>query len=59
VILPDQIRDVAAGESHTLAVSAAGEIWAAGCNSDGQLGLGEEYGANNPEFRLVRALRGG
>ncbi|GBF93212.1 hypothetical protein Rsub_05944 [Raphidocelis subcapitata] len=58
VILPDRISDVAAGEAHTLAVSASGEVWAAGCNSDAQLGLGEDYGAKNAEFRLVRGLRG-
>ncbi|KAI8464458.1 MAG: regulator of chromosome condensation 1/beta-lactamase-inhibitor protein II [Monoraphidium minutum] len=58
VILPDRIASVQAGEAHTLAVSASGEIWAAGCNSDGQLGLGDEYGARNAEFRLVRGLRG-
>jgi hypothetical protein len=38
--------------------AASGEVWAAGCNSNAQLGLGEAYGARNPEFRLVRALKG-
>ncbi|KAF8058855.1 Herc6 [Scenedesmus sp. PABB004] len=49
---------VAAGESHTLAVSSSGEVWAAGSNNDGQLGLGSEFGLKNAEFRLVRALQG-
>jgi hypothetical protein len=35
-----------------------GEVWAAGSNVDGQLGLGSAFGARNAEFRLVRVLQG-
>lgn len=58
VILPDQMQAVSAGESHTLALSRSGEVWAAGSNGDAQLGLGPEPGIKNPEFRLVRRLKG-
>lgn len=58
MILPDRVADAAAGEAHTLALSASGEVWAAGCNSDGQLGLGDAAGARSADFRLVRALAG-
>jgi hypothetical protein len=33
-------------------------VWAAGSNGDAQLGLGPEPGIKNPEFRLVRRLKG-
>eukprot|EP00775_Hariotina_reticulata_P010632 gene10632-10790_t len=36
----------------------SGEVWAAGCNADGQLGLGASFGIRNAEFRLVKALQG-
>lgn len=58
VILPDAIAAASAGESHTLALSNSGEVWAAGSNGDGQLGLGPKHGVSNPEFRLVQALKG-
>jgi hypothetical protein len=40
------------------AAAGSGEVWAAGSNIDGQLGLGSAFGAKNAEFRLVRALLG-
>ena len=36
------IVDAAAGKSHTLLVTAAGDVWACGDNKLGQLGLGKE-----------------
>ncbi len=39
--------------------AGSGEVWAAGSNNDGQLGLGQDFGIKNADFRLVRALQGG
>eukprot|EP00878_Enallax_costatus_P042432 GHUV01049791.1.p1 GENE.GHUV01049791.1~~GHUV01049791.1.p1 ORF type:complete len:147 (+),score=27.95 GHUV01049791.1:415-855(+) len=58
VILPDTIKSVSVGESHTLALSSSGEVWSAGSNNDGQLGLGPNFSQKNAEFRLIRALKG-
>ena len=38
--LPPSVSAVAAGHYHSLAVSAAGEVWAWGRNDEGQLGRG-------------------
>ncbi|XP_058472668.1 probable E3 ubiquitin-protein ligase HERC1 [Solea solea] len=50
------IEDVAVGCEHVLALSSTGDVYAWGCNSEGQLGLGH----NNPvrEPTLVTALQG-
>lgn len=36
----------------------SGEVWSAGSNGDAQLGLGPDLGIKNPEFRLVKRLKG-
>lgn len=38
--------------------AGSGEVWSAGSNNDGQLGLGPNFSLKNAEFRLVRALKG-
>jgi hypothetical protein len=38
--LPPSVSSVAGGHYHSLAVSAAGEVWAWGRNDEGQLGRG-------------------
>ncbi|XP_047079315.1 probable E3 ubiquitin-protein ligase HERC2 [Lolium rigidum] len=55
--LPPSVASVAAGHYHSLAVSAAGEVWAWGRNDEGQLGRGLHAPRNtwsNPE--QVRGL---
>jgi len=55
--LPPSVAAVAAGHYHSLAVSAAGEVWAWGRNEEGQLGRGLHTPRNtwsNPE--QVRGL---
>ncbi|CAN6237455.1 unnamed protein product [Urochloa humidicola] len=55
--LPPSVSAVAAGHYHSLAVSAAGEVWAWGRNDEGQLGRGLHSPRNtwnNPE--QVRGL---
>ncbi|CAN6246785.1 unnamed protein product [Urochloa humidicola] len=55
--LPQSVSAVAAGHYHSLAVSAAGEVWAWGHNDEGQLGRGLHSPRNtwsNPE--QVRGL---
>ena len=37
----EQIVEIAVGLSHTVARSSRGRIWACGCNSSGQLGVGD------------------
>jgi len=37
--LPDNVVHVAAGLSHVLALTDSGQVWAWGCNDDGQLGV--------------------
>jgi hypothetical protein len=41
-----------------LLAAESGEVWAAGSNGDGQLGLGRAFGDKNFDFRLVKALKG-
>jgi hypothetical protein len=48
----------AAAAAAAAAPAGSGEVWAAGSNVDGQLGLGLAFGAKNAEFRLVKALQG-
>uniref|UniRef100_UPI0037E82BA5 probable E3 ubiquitin-protein ligase HERC1 n=1 Tax=Semicossyphus pulcher TaxID=241346 RepID=UPI0037E82BA5 len=50
------IEDIAVGCEHVLALSSTGDVYAWGCNSEGQLGLGH----SNPvkEATLVTGLQG-
>ena len=48
---------IACGAEHTLALTVGGSVWAWGCNSSGQLGLGDATHRLRPE--IVRALRVG
>ena len=58
VLVPEPVQQVAAGDAHTLCLTAGGSIWAFGCNKHGQLGLGSSD-ATSDRPRLVRALHGG
>nr|XP_023654904.1 probable E3 ubiquitin-protein ligase HERC6 isoform X1 [Paramormyrops kingsleyae] len=49
---PEQVTQVAAGESHTLILSNSGKIWTCGRNSSGQ--LGRRKGTNNVPVALDR-----
>ncbi|KAM7392705.1 hypothetical protein PAMA_007702 [Pampus argenteus] len=50
------IEDIALGCEHVLALSSTGDIYAWGCNSEGQLGLGHSNPVKEPT--LVTALQG-
>ncbi|XP_051907348.1 probable E3 ubiquitin-protein ligase HERC1 isoform X3 [Hippocampus zosterae] len=50
------IEDVALGCEHVLALSSTGDVYAWGCNSDGQLGLGHSNLVKEPT--LVTSLQG-
>ncbi|XP_063305478.1 probable E3 ubiquitin-protein ligase HERC1 isoform X3 [Pelobates fuscus] len=50
------IEDIAVGAEHTLALSSAGEVYAWGSNSEGQLGLGHTNHVREPT--LTTALQG-
>ncbi|XP_054612956.1 probable E3 ubiquitin-protein ligase HERC1 isoform X1 [Dunckerocampus dactyliophorus] len=50
------IENVALGCEHVLALSSTGDVYAWGCNSDGQLGLGHSNPVKEPT--LVTALHG-
>ena len=50
------VLQVSAGGGHTLCLTTDGELWAMGCNSHGQLGLGDQDSRLNPT--LVTALIG-
>ncbi|XP_029024458.1 probable E3 ubiquitin-protein ligase HERC1 isoform X3 [Betta splendens] len=50
------IEDVAVGCEHVLALSSTGDVYAWGCNSEGQLGLGHSNPVKEPT--LVTALQG-
>ncbi|XP_066325165.1 ultraviolet-B receptor UVR8 [Miscanthus floridulus] len=55
--LPPSVSAVAAGHYHSLAVSAAGEVWAWGRNDEGQLGRGLHSPRNTwSNAELVRGL---
>ena len=56
-----KIAGIAAGEKHSLAVTASGELLSWGCGSRGQLGHGATaIPANRDEFqpRLISSLKG-
>ena len=40
VLKPDQVVAVTCGRSHTVVATRSGAVWAMGCNSEGQLGVG-------------------
>jgi alpha-tubulin suppressor-like RCC1 family protein len=46
-----KIKQIACGYVNTFIVTESNEIWAAGCNSNGQLGIGTNHSVNN--FHLV------
>ncbi|XP_041666433.1 probable E3 ubiquitin-protein ligase HERC1 isoform X2 [Cheilinus undulatus] len=50
------IEDIAVGCEHVLALSSTGDVYAWGCNSEGQLGLGHANPMKEPT--LVTALQG-
>ncbi|XP_047185393.1 probable E3 ubiquitin-protein ligase HERC1 isoform X3 [Scophthalmus maximus] len=50
------IEDVAVGCEHVLALSSTGDVYAWGCNSEGQLGLGNSNPVKEPT--LITALQG-
>ncbi|XP_044188776.1 probable E3 ubiquitin-protein ligase HERC1 isoform X6 [Thunnus albacares] len=50
------IEDIALGCEHVLALSSTGDVYAWGCNSEGQLGLGHSNPVKEPT--LVTALQG-
>jgi alpha-tubulin suppressor-like RCC1 family protein len=50
-----KVKRVACGQSHSLVLLSTGEVYAAGLNADGQLGLGHRIDAHT--FALVEALR--
>ncbi|XP_028274446.1 probable E3 ubiquitin-protein ligase HERC1 isoform X2 [Parambassis ranga] len=50
------IEDIAVGCEHVLVLSSTGDVYAWGCNSEGQLGLGHSNPVKEPT--LVTALQG-
>ncbi|KAH0619794.1 hypothetical protein JD844_014057 [Phrynosoma platyrhinos] len=50
------IEDIAVGAEHTLALSASGDVYAWGSNSEGQLGLGHTNHVREPT--LITSLQG-
>ncbi|XP_031715964.1 probable E3 ubiquitin-protein ligase HERC1 isoform X3 [Anarrhichthys ocellatus] len=50
------IEDIAVGCEHVLALSSTGDVYAWGCNSEGQLGLGHSNPVKEPT--LVTTLQG-
>lgn len=56
VALPEPAVSVAAGNHHTLCITESGNLWAWGCNREGQLGLGSLL-IESPEPRLVASLK--
>uniref|UniRef100_A0A1A8FK92 HECT-type E3 ubiquitin transferase n=1 Tax=Nothobranchius korthausae TaxID=1143690 RepID=A0A1A8FK92_9TELE len=50
------IEDIAVGCEHVLVLSSTGDVFAWGCNSDGQLGLGHSNPVKEPT--LISALHG-
>eukprot|EP00798_Chlamydomonas_sp_ICE-L_P013341 gene13341-19182_t len=56
--LPDAVKQVAAGEHHTLCLTTSGDVWAFGSNECGQLGVGQDADIRQVEPRLVKSLKG-
>ncbi|KAG2487572.1 hypothetical protein HYH03_013851 [Edaphochlamys debaryana] len=56
--LPDPVMAVAAGGSHTLALTTAGEVWGWGMAGEGALGIGDPDQGRQVEPRLVKHLTG-
>ena len=56
-LLPEAVQHVAAGDAHTLCLTASGDVWASGSDSHGQLGLGGEASSVR-RLHLVKALEG-
>ncbi|XP_051786021.1 probable E3 ubiquitin-protein ligase HERC1 isoform X2 [Erpetoichthys calabaricus] len=52
----DFIDDIAVGSEHILALTSRGDVFAWGCNSEGQLGLGHANSVKEPT--LVTTLQG-
>ncbi|CAJ1070719.1 probable E3 ubiquitin-protein ligase HERC1 isoform X5 [Xyrichtys novacula] len=50
------VEDIAVGCEHVLALSSTGDVYAWGCNSEGQLGLGHSNPVKEPT--LLTALQG-
>uniref|UniRef100_A0A8C9U1I0 HECT-type E3 ubiquitin transferase n=1 Tax=Scleropages formosus TaxID=113540 RepID=A0A8C9U1I0_SCLFO len=50
------VEDIAVGSEHVLALSSTGDVYAWGCNCEGQLGLGHSSPVKEP--MLVTALQG-
>ncbi|XP_036385733.1 probable E3 ubiquitin-protein ligase HERC1 isoform X2 [Megalops cyprinoides] len=50
------VEDIAVGSEHILALSSTGDVYAWGCNCEGQLGLGHSSPVKEPT--LVTALQG-
>ncbi|XP_023136650.2 probable E3 ubiquitin-protein ligase HERC1 isoform X3 [Amphiprion ocellaris] len=50
------VEDIAVGCEHVLALSSTGDVYAWGCNSEGQLGLGHSNPVKEPT--LITALQG-
>lgn len=57
VLVPEPVQQVAAGDAHTLCLTAAGSVWAMGSNKHGQLGLGS-IDPHSSKPRLIKALHG-
>jgi len=51
MIMLDDIRYISAGQEHSLAITHTGRLYAWGCNSTGQLGLG--YATQIPQFTPI------
>ena len=50
------VESIVVGSEHTLALTADGNVWGWGSNSDGQLGLGHTGTVREPQ--LITALSG-
>lgn len=52
------VVQVAAGHSHSVVLTNSGELFVAGSNKHGQLGLGLKNGQNQTQFCLLELLVG-
>ena len=57
MLVPEPVQQVAAGDAHTLCLTAGGSVWAMGSNKHGQLGLGSSD-SHCFKPRLIKALQG-